>query len=198
VEKTSMTKPLLNGLILNGGASTRMGLPKSDIKYHNKPQYEYLFELLSTCCDAVYFSVKQKNNAFPYKQIEDQLLLESPLNGIYSALKFTSSHRWLVVAIDMPMLDKETLEYLINHSAPTKIATCYYDSSGKRPEPLVSLWEPTALPLLKSFIENGGISPRTFLESHVINMLTVKNPDVLLNINAKVELENFMRKNQKS
>ncbi len=193
-----MTKSILNGLILNGGSSTRMGSPKAHIQYHRQPQDQYLFALLTTLCDAVYFSVKQKSDSFPYPQIEDQLRLETPLNGIYSALKFDPLGRWLVVAIDMPLLDKDALKDLINHSDPTKVATCYYDSSGKRPEPLVSIWEPASLALVENFIEKGGVSPRRFLESNNIQLIVAKDPEVLLNINSKEELKIFRKKNQKS
>ncbi len=174
-----------------------MGSPKSEIHYHKKPQHQYLFELLSTRCDAVYFSVKQKKYFFPYPQIEDQLTIESPLNGIYSALKFSSSSAWLVVAIDMPLLNVAAIANLICHRDETKVATCFYDSSGKRPEPLVSIWESASLPLLETFVKNEGVSPRSFLENNDINLITIENADALLNINSKEELELFRKRNQK-
>ncbi len=184
----------LNGLILNGGASSRMGSPKGEIIYHNKSQHEHVIELLTPLCDAVYFSVKRNDLSFDYPQIEDQLAIESPLNGIYSALTFSSIQSWLVVPIDMPLLDTETLVTLIMNRDPSKVATCYYDSTGKRPEPLVSIWEPTSLNLLNSFIENDGFSPRTFLEQHDVKIIHTKTVDVLLNINSRQELERFHQK----
>lgn len=193
-----MTKPLLNGLILNGGASSRMGSPKAEIQYHNKPQHQYLFELLTARCHAVYFSVKRKTDSFPYPQIADQLLINSPLNGIYSAFKFLPTQSWLVVAIDMPLLNDATLNQLILQRDLKRVATCFYDSSGKRPEPLVSIWEPAALPVLETFIEKGGISPRNFLEANDIRLIPIGNKDALLNINSKTELEMFRKRNQKS
>lgn len=192
-----MTKVSLNGLILNGGSSSRMGSPKAEIKYHNKPQHQYLFELLSTHCDTVYFSVKQKNDSFPYPQIEDQLTIKSPLNGIYSALKFLPSASWLVVAIDMPLVNEKTLNQLIAHRDLKIVATCFFDSSGKRPEPLISIWEAASLPLLETFINNGEVSPRNFLESNDIKLITIEDQDALLNINSKEELERFRKRNQK-
>ena len=185
----------LNGLILNGGASKRMGSPKGEISYHNKPQQQHLFELLTKHCDAIYFSVKEKAESFPYPQIEDNLSFESPLNGIYSAMK-SFPYAWLVVAIDMPLLNSETLSFLVSQRDESKVATCFYDSSGKRPEPLVSIWEPPALTLLEDFVSFGNVSPRNFLEQNDINLIVAPNPDVLLNVNSKEELARF-RKNQK-
>lgn len=188
----------LKGLILNGGSSSRMGSPKGEIKYHNKSQHQYLYELLTPLCDAVYFSVKHSNQGFKYPQIEDQLALESPMNGIFSALKFSTSSGWLVVAIDMPLLNEQVLHSLISHRDLTKVATCYYDSSGERPEPLVSIWEPISLNHLENFIQDGGMSPRSFLEKNSVKLISTNNPDVLININSKEELAMFQKKNQKS
>lgn len=188
----------LYGLILNGGTSSRMGTPKGEINFHGKPQQQYLYELLAMFCTTVYISVKKASRSYPFPQIEDQLSFETPLNGIFSALKFSSTSGWMVVANDMPMLDKETLEHLISHRDPSRVATCYYDSSGKRPEPLVSIWEPAAHPLLETFIEKEGVSPRTFLESNTIKLVTVQNKEALININSQDDLAFFRKKNQKS
>jgi molybdopterin-guanine dinucleotide biosynthesis protein A len=189
---------LLCGLILNGGTSSRMGTPKGEINFHTKPQQQYLFELLSMFCKDVYISVKQTTTPYPFQQIEDQLAIETPLNGIFSALNFSSTSGWLVVANDMPLVDNETLRDLIEHRDSSKVATCYYDSSGNRPEPLVSIWEPAALPLLKAFVDTGGVSPRTFLESNDVKLVTIKNRDALLNINSQEDLSQFRKKDQKS
>ena len=184
----------MNGLILNGGLSSRMGSPKSEIQYHNKPQHQYLFELLSEKCEGVYFSVKKNSSDFPYPQIEDRLDIQSPINGIYSALKYLQTS-WLVVANDMPLVTEKTLDQLLSQRDPKKAVTCFYDSSGKRPEPLLSIWEPTSLELLEAYIKKGGISPRNFLETHDIKLITIENAEALLNINSKEELEIFRKKN---
>ena len=193
-----MIKPFLNGLILNGGSSSRMGSPKGEINYHNQPQHQYLFDLLTTQCDTVYFSVKKKINTFAYPQIEDQETIAGPLNGIYSALKFLPTQGWLIVAIDMPLLNEKTLQQLITQRDTKKVATCFYDSSGKRPEPLVSIWEPLSLDPLEVFLKKGGVSPRNFLETHDTNLVTINDQDSLLNINSKEELDLFRNRNQKS
>ena len=192
-----MTKlPTLYGLILNGGASSRMKTPKGTIRFHDKPQYQHLFDVLSPLCEKVYVSVKLKSESLPLPQIEDQLKIQSPLNGIFSALKVSASTAWLVVANDMPLVDTETLQTLIHHRDPSRVAACFYDSSGKRPEPLISIWEPASVPLLETFIENGKISPRQFLEEHDIRIIPINDNKALLNINSPEDLARFRKDNQ--
>ncbi len=46
----------MNGIILAGGQSSRMGQPKSLLEYHGKPQYQYAAELLNSFCAQVFIS----------------------------------------------------------------------------------------------------------------------------------------------
>ena len=51
------------------------------------------------------------------------------------------------------------------------------------PEPLLTLWEPAAYPLLVTYAAEGNISPRFFLESNAINIVKPPDKKVLSNIN---------------
>jgi molybdenum cofactor guanylyltransferase len=182
----------LFGLVLGGGRSSRMGRDKANIDYHGKPQIEFLFELLSQCCDDVFFSCK-KNSGIPQRlhPMEDQFSIDSPLNGILTAFSLRPDVAWLSVPVDMPNVNLPAIKYLIDHRDPSKIATCYYDSDGKCPEPLLTLWEQSAGILLKDFFHTGEFSPRSFLMKHPINILTAPDPKILININSPDELNRF-------
>lgn len=181
----------MNGLVLIGGKSSRMGSDKALIDYHGKPQREYLYELLCEFCAKVYLSCKsaEANSRFPL--IADRFSIESPLNGILSAFRTDPDLPWLVVAVDMPFVDRSTIRYLITHRDPSKVATCFSDSDGKLPEPLLTIWEPAAGPLLFQLFEDGNISPREFLKNHNIKMLTIPDKKALVNINSREDLEKF-------
>jgi molybdopterin-guanine dinucleotide biosynthesis protein A len=49
----------MNGLILVGGQSVRMGTDKSQLSYHGKPQWQYLYDLLLPFCQKTYLSCRQ-------------------------------------------------------------------------------------------------------------------------------------------
>jgi molybdopterin-guanine dinucleotide biosynthesis protein A len=189
----------INGLILAGGRSRRMGHDKSLIAFHNKPQREYLFDLLSTLCDQVYTSCK-KGDEVPasLNPLPDQFSIESPINGILSAFNQNSATAWLTVPVDMPEVNLETLNYLINNRSSNHIATCFFDSEGKNPEPLLTLWEPQSASLLKQFYNTGNISPRDFLKQSHVNIIAIPNTRALRNINSPDELTDFLSEDHSS
>ncbi|MCB1934435.1 MAG: molybdenum cofactor guanylyltransferase, partial [Nitrosomonas sp.] len=101
-----MHKPLY-GLILAGGKSTRMGCDKGALVYHNgKDQVRYLYDVLSQFVAQVFVSVRGKQRSQSHLQgynvIEDVRNIDSPLNGILSAMDRFPEAGWLVVAVDMP------------------------------------------------------------------------------------------------
>lgn len=180
----TQTKPF--GLILAGGRSTRMGSDKSLIDYHGKPQREYLFELLSGICEAVFTSCKQEDDV-PQElhPLHDTYDYPGPINGILSAFARHPESSWLVVAVDMPFVDRAALELLIGSRDKTKFATCFRNTAGEHfPEPLLTLWEPAAYPQLLRYAKDGNISPRYFLQQTDIKLVPVPDPKILLNINS--------------
>lgn len=185
----------LNGLILAGGKSIRMGQDKSIINYHGKPQREYLVDLLEPYCLEVFISSKEDKKQ---NTIADHFDLYSPLNGILSAFHFDPAKAWLTVPVDMPYLNSQAIEFLLAHRDPKKVATCFLDSDGKLPEPLVTIWEAKSKPLLFDFYNSGGFSPRKFLEENDVQMLQAPDPKLLMNINTTEDLRTFSKQSGKT
>jgi molybdopterin-guanine dinucleotide biosynthesis protein A len=187
--------PAIYGLVLAGGRSSRMGRDKGLIVYNDKPQREYIADLLRKFCAQVYVSCKTREYIpAELNPLPDQFELESPLNGILSAFRKNDTVAWLTVPVDMPYVDEAALAYLLNHRDTNKMATCFVDSDGKHPEPLLALWEARAAAPLKKYYESGGISPREFLKQQ--NILLLKPPDkrIYQNINTPDELNDFLNK----
>ncbi len=183
------------GLVLAGGRSSRMGRDKGLIVYHNKPQREYIAALLGKFCSEVYVSCKAKEYiSAAHNPLPDQFDLESPLNGILSAFEKNNSVAWLTVPVDMPYVDEAALAYLITHRNTNKMVTCFIDSDGKHPEPLLALWEAKAAIPLKLYYERGGISPREFLKQQDILLLHPPDKRIYQNINTPEELNDFLGK----
>jgi molybdenum cofactor guanylyltransferase len=189
----------INGLVLSGGRSTRMSVEKGLISYHGKPQREFLFELLSQYCAKVLTSCKtpvqisSKLNPLP-----DRFEMEGPLNGILTAFELDSTNAWLVLPVDMPLIDTNVIDFLLLNRNPEKMATCFLDSTGEDPEPLFALWEPMAGEALMDYYARGGKSPREFLRTHDVALLTVPDAKYLININSSVELAAFLKSYMKT
>ena len=185
----------LNGLILAGGKSTRIGQDKGMIDYHGKPQHEYLVDLLKPYCSEVFISSKEN---IKQNTIADHFDLDSPLNGILSAFHFDPATAWLTVPVDMPYLNSQAIEFLLRYRDPKKVATCFFDSDGKLPEPLVTIWEAKSKPLLFDFYNSGGFSPRKFLEENDVQLLQAPDPKILKNINTNEDLMMFLKQSGKT
>jgi len=187
VENGIFGGPNLNGLILTGGRSTRMGQDKSQLIYHGKPQREYLTELLTPYCKAVFWSVNagQATEQMPPGQlfIVDQFDFPGPLNGILSAFAHEASMAWLVVACDMPLLTTRSLDALLRGRNPAKRATVFYDSDGRLPEPLLGIYEPAFYPVLRQAVLAEQYSPRQALRENDVELLTVPVIHELTNVN---------------
>ncbi len=187
VSKLSGPMDSLNGLILTGGRSTRMGQDKSRLVYHDKPQRDHLIDLLSPYCDTVFWSVNA-DQAAELEQthppvIVDEFDLPSPLNGILSAFQRDPDVAWLVVACDMPLITSQSLDVLIQGRNSAKLATAFYDSDGQSPEPLYGIYEPAFGPILKQAFLAGAYSPRQLLQQNDVQLLMVPDVRELANVN---------------
>jgi len=183
-------KPGLNGLVLAGGKSVRMGFDKTLIEWHGKDQRGYMADMLKEICKDVFISCRQEqqqeiNN---YKTVTDTFTDLGPYGAILSAFRENPDKAWLVVASDLPLLDKETLDYLIQHRDPSKIATTFESPHDGFPEPLITMWEPKAYPILLSFLAQGYSCPRKALRNNDVRIIKAQHPEKLMNVNTEAEL----------
>ncbi|NCD71095.1 NTP transferase domain-containing protein [Mucilaginibacter agri] len=180
----------VNGLILAGGKSTRMQGDKGSIAYHGKTQRAYMYDMLSELCGKVYLS---DNVETVYDTIEDTFIGLGPLGGILSAMQTDPNVAWLTVACDLPYLTIETLNLLIKRRNPSKLATAFWDSEGKFPEPLITIWEPRAYAVMLQFLAQGYSCPRKILINTDVELLTAPNVSEFRNINTPEERDEALR-----
>jgi molybdopterin-guanine dinucleotide biosynthesis protein A len=185
--KMTDSKNKLNGLVLAGGKSSRMGFDKSAIRWHGMEQQYYMADLLKPLCNEVFISRRDQQQAKPdehYKTIVDTVTGLGPFGAIISAFEFLPDTAWFVVACDLPLLDNHTLEYLLEHRNPEAVATTFQSPFDGLPEPLITIWEPKSFPVLLEYKSNGYTCPRKVLirngNTHIIN---APNPDALMNVN---------------
>lgn len=183
--------PPLNGLILSGGKSSRMGRDKGLLTYHKTSQIAHLTTLLNSYCEQVFISAKRKTDYPDFPVIADQYSIESPLNGILSALILHQKNAWLIIACDMPFIDAESIEYLIKNRLSGKLATCYQNKLDQT-EPLFCIWEPQSLPLLSNFQLKDELSPKKFLNANNSTLIHPLDFKVLTNVNT---LERYKKMN---
>lgn len=184
--------PRLNGLVLAGGKSVRMGKAKDLLHWHGKEQRYFAADLLAPFCDEVFISCRQDQLEHfdpNYNALTDTFLNMGPFGGILSALRAQRDKAWLVVACDLPLLDKKSLEFLLQSRNPEKVATTYESPFDGLPEPLITIWEPKSYPLLLNFLGIGNTCPRKVLINSDTLMLKPDNPDALMNVNTPEDAE---------
>jgi molybdopterin-guanine dinucleotide biosynthesis protein A len=185
--------PAIYGLVLAGGESRRMGHDKALLNRDGQSQLEYAYSLLQGVVDQCFVSTRaeQKNDAergrFP--QIVDRHTDIGPVAGILSALETHSDVDWLIVACDLPNLDRRTLEYLIANRSDEKPFTAFRSSHDDLPEPLCAIYRAGSDAVVRGFVEDGMICPRKILIRSDTRLLEQPNPAALDNINTPDELE---------
>ena len=182
----------LNGLVLAGGKSLRMGYDKSSIEWHGKEQRYYMADLLKQYCDEVFISCRadQQNEVDShYKTLPDTFVDLGPYGAILSAFREKPDAAWLVVACDLPLLDAEILQDLVAYRNPSAVATTFESPFDGLPEPLITIWEPKAYPVLLSFLSQGYTCPRKALRNNDVHIIKAENADALRNVNTPEELE---------
>lgn len=184
---TAARAPLL-GLVLAGGKSQRMGQDKGLIDYHGLPQREFLAEQLAGICNNVYYSLRPDQEA-PAKGgvVRDSIVGLGPYGAILSAFREQPDAAWLVVACDLPLLNKAGLQHLVEKRNTSKLATAYHNPATSWPDPLVTIWEPRSYQVLLQFFSQGYSCPRKVLINSDIEVVNAVDPQILLNANSPEE-----------
>ena len=178
----------IHGLILTGGYSKRMGQDKALISDGNQTALEKIYDLLRHSLEEVFVSVradqKVEEKRAEFNLIIDQNQYSGPMAGILSAFNSYPNIAWLIVACDMPHLDKETIDQLIQNRNKEKVATLFISPKDGLPEPLCSIYEPLFFETVSNdnrLIENN--SPRDTLMRMDTVLIQPKNPKSLINTN---------------
>ncbi|GAB3020269.1 hypothetical protein GCM10027284_44490 [Cyclobacterium sediminis] len=185
-EFTDANRAEVNGLVLIGGKSSRMNRDKSGLTYHDKSQKDHVSDLLQKHCKKVFLScneVQHERLQEKYLTIKDKIEGLGPMGGILSAFMGNPDGAWLSVACDLPFLTEETIAFLLKNRNPSKLATVFLDSDGKFPEPLITIWEPRAYPVLLRYLSQGYSCPRKVLINSEVEILQAPDVREFQNVN---------------
>jgi molybdopterin-guanine dinucleotide biosynthesis protein A len=195
-KQMQQAKPEINGLVLAGGKSQRMGFDKGVVNWHGTEQRYYMADLLKSLCNNVFISCRadQKNEIDSnYSSLADTFTDLGPYGAILSAFREKPDSAWLVIACDLPLMDKNTLQHLVDNRNLSAVATAYQSPANEFPEPLITIWEPKSYPLLLSFLAQGYSCPRKVLINSDVTLLNALSPEALTNVNTPDELERIKR-----
>lgn len=197
-----MSAPLY-GLVLAGGASTRMGRDKAALDYEGTPQLDRAMRLLAPHVAQAFVSVRAGQESDPTRAAWPQIAdgpdaVRGPAAGLLAAHRAFPDATWLVLACDLPLLGADTLETLLGawrkaqeegegKAEEAWQAAAFESTHDGLPEPLCTLWSPEALDALAGFVAAGKPCPRKALLNSRTLILDLPTRDALDNVNTPAE-----------
>jgi len=202
IKKKLLLAPPLKALIMAGGKSVRMGKDKTHIHYHGKPQFAHVYSMCEELGVEAYVSCRAEQTEYfqenGYRTITDKFLGMGPIGGIASAFMHAPDNAWLVMASDVPLIDKDVLHELIENRSALHTATAFQSPFDQFPEPLIAIWEPKAFSMIMSFIGLGYSCPRKVLIQTKAKVIQASTPEKLENVNTPDELQEALEQLKKS
>ena len=144
-----------------GGKSTRLGRDKSFVPFEGQPMIEVVRDRVAALGDEL---ILITNNPEPYAYLNLPAYGDiypdcGPLGGIHSALANAASPYVLMVACDMPWLNRDLLEYLISLRKTADIIVPRLD---KFPEPLHAIYSKVCLDPIETNLKAGDLKITRF------------------------------------
>lgn len=182
----------LNGLVMAGGKSARMGSDKALLVYHKQPQYQEVYQMLDVFCEQVFVSAR-KEQQFDRPVIADDAAFENcgPVAGLLSAFKIKDT-AWLLIGVDYPLLETKDIEKLIAERDENAAATVFFNDNNFY-EPLLGIYEKAFYPLLKSEFETGNTSLQSILRTCNAGKVHPYRSDLLKSIDHFSDYQKYIR-----
>ena len=135
-----------------GGKSSRMGTDKSFVPFNGKPMIEGIIERLEGLGNEMILISNNKND---YAHLGlpifgDIYKDHGPLAGIHTAVSNAQHQYILMVACDMPWLNRDLLSYMISQKETADIIVPRWQ---KFPEPMHAIYSKACLPAIEQDLD---------------------------------------------
>jgi molybdopterin-guanine dinucleotide biosynthesis protein A len=178
------------GVVLAGGSSSRMGTDKALLPLAGAPIITYAARSLSeVCSEVIVASGDQGRYSFlGLREIFDVFKDSGPLAGIHSALLEARDHPVFVIACDLPFVNRELVEFVIDSGNLTRTRVA---SAEGRIQPLFGLYDPKILTHLEHCLRTRELSVLKALAGYEHDVVVIEpslpfyRPNILQNINTR-------------
>lgn len=173
----------MNGFVLAGGLSSRMGRDKCLLDWHGRTLLSHMVHLLSTAADPVRIIGREE---FP-----DTVAGRGPLSGIATALRLSGSPMALVVAVDLPLLTTEFLKDFRIRAGRSEcpVVACKIGFHF----PLCLGISCSTLPDIERRLEAGQRSIHGWIEDSKAEIITRRPSAMFHNINTKADYRRALK-----
>ncbi len=186
----------VNGYILAGGKSLRMGTDKAFLAFNGMTLIQQVIEKLSPAVDEII--VVSNNLSFSEMKIDvinDVIKDRGPAGGIHAALQHCSSSKIFVVSCDMPFISTEAIEYIIKNSLNTQITLPFHKNNL---EPLFGVYSKDCFLQWEQLVQQNVLKLSDIISHFSLQKLvTDKHPvftnAMFTNINTKDDFINAQK-----
>lgn len=184
----------VNGFVLAGGKSTRMGQDKGLFRLGNRPFVQIAADLLATQCRRVFLLAPENRYHFlGLPAIPDRFDGGGPLVAIASGLQQSDAELNLFLPCDMPFLTVDVLVRIISMAQGVD-AVVPSDEKG-RWSPLSAAYRRRCLPTIEDQLAKGNFKVDGFFPNVTVGALPIADyPErTFVNINSPIELTRWVR-----
>ena len=152
-----------SGIVLNGGRSSRMGIPKGEMDFLGRPLIERAIDALIEAGASEVIIVGGKpfvSNAEGVRSVEDVYPDEGPLGGLITGLLNARMEQAVVLSNDLMSIDGSTIRRILDFG---QLADLAIPMAGGVPQVLTALWKVSCLKVLESAFKSGSRSLKSVL-----------------------------------
>jgi len=183
----------VNGVVLIGGRSRRMGQPKQSLAFRGSTLTEAVVRALQPHVARV---VLAGSGPVPealemLERLADPPDVAGPMAGVAAAMRWSPESAWIVAACDMPRISAEAIRWLTEQRRPDAWAVLPRSRAGNV-EALLAVYEPQARPLIEAQIADGRWGLHHLTDHDHVSSPTIPTElaEAWTNVNTPEELRN--------
>lgn len=179
-------KKQVTGYILIGGESSRMGLPKGNLKIMGQKFIKHILTALVPSCEKIIMvGDKSYYDHSEMERIPDINKNQGPISGIYSALVHSTTKWNFIFSCDIPTLTNKHVEKLLPKENSDSLPRILKDKNGLHP--LIGIYPKSATAVVKNQIEKGDFKLLNLLQETGFKTIEIKDENEILNINSQLD-----------
>lgn len=146
---------MITGIILGGGKSIRLGEDKVTLRWGGGTLLDNQVNKLRSFCQELVLVTNQPQSVYRtagLKVVFDEVPYQGPLGGIVAGLKASESPYNLVVAVDMPFVEKRIIELMVKEMEQFDVVV---PESDRGLEPLQAIYSQDCIGPAEKHLKKG-------------------------------------------
>ncbi len=187
-----MSKITINGYVLAGGKSSRMGQDKGLMLLNNQPLVSQIASQLKPLVSQVIVVANNPDyKKIGYNCIADKVKEIGPLGGIYTALKHSEATHNVIVSCDTPFVTTRLFEYVLAKATTHEITVVAVNGFI---QPLIGVYKTSCWVRIQQAIEMNQLKLQAVIKQFDLQVLELTDCDwfsekQLLNLNTPIEYQ---------